>query len=79
MAVIMLSSSPDPASVQRAHALGAQCFLLKHPSSGELAEVLRDAYRFIIEPESRPLLFQGSYNRILEATAGARAFGFPPL
>lgn len=74
-AAIMWSSSPDPTSVQRANALGAQCFLVKHPSSGELADVLRDAYRFVVETESRPLLFQGSSNRMLEAAAGVRASG----
>ncbi len=75
-AVIMLSSSEDPAPVQRAYALGAQCFLLKHPAPDEFAQVLRDALRFALEPGSRSLLFQGGYNRILETAVEERTFGF---
>jgi CheY-like chemotaxis protein len=43
VAVVMLSSSEDPANLQRAHDLGAQGYLLKYPSSQTLAEVIERA------------------------------------
>ena len=41
--VIMLTSSQQPADLQRAAALGADGYLLKHPRPETIAAILRDA------------------------------------
>jgi CheY-like chemotaxis protein len=72
-AVIMLSSSDEHTDLERAHALGAQCHLVKHPSVEELAEVLADARRFAEESDLRPALFQQPFNRLFANFAAARS------
>jgi CheY-like chemotaxis protein len=64
-AVMMLSSSANTAEIELANALGAQCYLVKHPSANELAQVLDDARTFARESPARVSLFRGGFNRLL--------------
>lgn len=63
-AVAMLSSCEDPNDFERAAALGAQCYLIKHPTVDELVRVIDEARKFSQSTANRSYLFRGAYNRL---------------
>jgi two-component system, response regulator len=58
--VAMLSSSDDRTDIARSAKLGADCYLLKHPSVAQMKEFLHDAAAF--SGDSREPVFAAPYN-----------------
>lgn len=58
--VVMLSSSDDPADIQKAVKLGAQCYLRKHPDVAELQAMIAQAVGFVSGKRSE--VFEGASN-----------------
>jgi CheY-like chemotaxis protein len=64
--VIMLSSSEDPQKLHEARAVGAQCYVAKFPSAGELRNIITEAQRYCAD-RSTPAAFHLSCNLLLGA------------
>lgn len=71
-AVIVLSTSDERLDVERAYGLDAQCFLIKHTSATEIAQVIDDARLFARDPAHRSALFSGQFNRIVARDLATR-------
>lgn len=71
--VIMLSSSDDPQKLNEARGVGAQCYVAKFPSAGELRAIITEAQRYT-EDHAAPAAFRLPCNLLLGhgATSTAR-------
>jgi CheY-like chemotaxis protein len=70
--VIMLSSSDDGGDITKAAQLGAQCYLVKYPSSATLAHVVGEAKRYANARASSARAFDQAYNLLLPRDMIAR-------
>jgi CheY-like chemotaxis protein len=70
--VIMLSSSEDPQKLTEARGVGAQCYVAKFPSAGELRAIITEARRYA-EDHAGPAAFRLPCNLLLSALADGRS------
>lgn len=76
--VIMLSSSDDPQKLTEARGVGAQCYVAKFPTAGELRAIITEAQRYA-EDHSAPSAFRLTCNLLLNPQGTGRSSSRAPV